>query len=297
MPAPQYIPLEFQPGLWKNGTLYQARGRWFDSDLMRWSVGGLGPVGGWTPWGFGTYPARSDVDGDDDTGPPRTALTWMDNRFRRWMVTGSAGKLYVYDDAASLFDITPSGFTTGRINADPNTGYGNSSYGHSSYGDSRPDLGTPIPADIFVVLGGMLTSDGPLNLALLFLVVWIGNVAGAMTVYKLGYIYGFSFFEEGRGRRLLSSKQKVELGAFYHKKGMLAIFCARFMPGFRVAVPVFAGVVRVDFLKVSIAIGSASAIWYSLLLYTPASTGQTPPLENAPIPLQDPALSVRLHYQ
>ena len=135
MPAPQYIPLEFQPGLWKNGTLYQARGRWFDADLMRWSVGGLGPVGGWTPWGFGTYPARSDVDGDDDTGPPRTALTWMDNRFRRWMVAASAGKLYVYDDAALRYDITPSGFTPGRINADPNTGYGNSSYGHSSYGE------------------------------------------------------------------------------------------------------------------------------------------------------------------
>tara|TARA_B100000586_G_C20041777_1_gene398020 strand:- start:172 stop:780 length:609 start_codon:yes stop_codon:yes gene_type:complete len=131
----------------------------------------------------------------------------------------------------------------------------------------------PVPADIFVVLGGMLTSDGPLNLALLFLVVWIGNVAGAMTVYKLGYIYGYSFFEEGRGRRLLSSKQKTELGAFYRKRGTVAIFLARFMPGFRVAVPVFAGVVRVDFLKVSIAIGSASAIWYSLLLYAGRTIG------------------------
>ena len=94
-----------------------------------------------------------------------------------------------------------------------------------------------------------------------------------MTVYKLGYIYGYSFFEEGRGRRLLSSKQKAELSAFYHKRGTVAIFLARFMPGFRVAVPVFAGVVRVDFLKVSIAIGSASAIWYSLLLYAGRTIG------------------------
>jgi len=166
MPAPQYIPLEFQPGLWKNGTLYQARGRWFDADLMRWSVGGLGPVGGWRPWGFATYPARADEGLEDDTGPPRTALTWMDNRFRRWMVAASAGKLYVYDDAALRYDITPSGFTPGRINADPNTGYGNSSYGHSSYGDSRPDLGTPLPADIWSIslwgedMVGVMPSDG-----------------------------------------------------------------------------------------------------------------------------------------
>ena len=168
MPAPQYIPLEFQPGLWKNGTLYQARGRWFDADLMRWSVGGLGPVGGWRTWGFATYPVRikADIGTDDDTGPGRTSLTWMDNRFRRWLAVGSAGKLYVYRDDAVLYDITPSGFTPGRINADPNTGYGNSTYGHSSYGDSRPDLGTPIPAAIWSLdlwgedLVGVMPEDG-----------------------------------------------------------------------------------------------------------------------------------------
>jgi hypothetical protein len=166
MPAPQYIPLEFQPGLWKNGTLYQARGRWFDADLMRWSVGGLGPVGGWRTWGFATYPVRTDIGGGSDTGPGRTSLTWMDNRFRRWLAVGSASKLYVYDDAAALFDITPTGFTAGRINADPNTGYGNSTFGHSSYGDSRPDLGTPVPASIWSLdlwgedLVGVMPEDG-----------------------------------------------------------------------------------------------------------------------------------------
>jgi len=140
MPAPQYIPLEFQPGLWKNGTLYQARGRWFDADLMRWSVGGLGPVGGWRTWGTGTTAV---------TGVPRTSLTWMDNRFRRWLAVGTPAELYVYDDAAQLFDITPTDFVAGRTNADPNTGYGNSTFGHSSYGTSRPDLGTPLPATIW----------------------------------------------------------------------------------------------------------------------------------------------------
>ena len=140
MPAPQYVPLKFQPGVWKNGTLYQAQERWYDADLMRWSVGALGPVGGWRTWGDTTTAI---------TNVPRTTLPWMDNTFRRWIAVGTYANLYVYDHAASLFNITPTEFTAGREDADPNTGYGNGVYGQSTYGNTRPDLGIPEPATIW----------------------------------------------------------------------------------------------------------------------------------------------------
>ena len=137
MPAPQYVPLKFQPGVWKNGTLYQAQGRWFDADLMRWSVGALGPMGGWRPWGENTVAV---------TNVPRTTLAWTDNSFRRWIAVGTYANLYIYDHIAGLSDITPVGFTEGREDANPNVGYGNAIYGTSTYGDPRPDLGIPEPA-------------------------------------------------------------------------------------------------------------------------------------------------------
>jgi len=140
MPPPQYVPLRFEPGVWKNGTLYQAQGRWYDADLMRWSVGALGPIGGWRTWGHETTAI---------TNVPRTTLPWMDNTFRRWIAVGTYANLYVYDSAASLFDITPVGFTAGREDADPNIGYGNGIYGQSTYGLVRPDLGIPEPATIW----------------------------------------------------------------------------------------------------------------------------------------------------
>ena len=140
MSPAQYIPLKFQPGVWKNGTLYQAQGRWYDADLMRWSVGALGPIGGWRTWGTGTTAI---------TNVPRTTLPWMDNTFRRWIAVGTYADLYVYDSAATLSNITPVGFTAGREDADPNIGYGNSTYGTSTYGTSRPDLGIPEPATIW----------------------------------------------------------------------------------------------------------------------------------------------------
>jgi len=154
MARPQYVPLQFKPGVFKNGTVYQSQGRWYDADLMRWSNGAIGPIGGWRLWGNSTTAV---------TGVPRTAVTWMDNSNNRWIGVGSASKLFVYNSAASRYDITPSGFTAGNEDADPNTGYGDWLYGKSSYGTTRPDLGIPTPATIwsFAMWGEDLTGCTP----------------------------------------------------------------------------------------------------------------------------------------
>ena len=166
---PQYVPLRFEPGVWKNGTLYQAQGRWFAADLMRWSVGALGPIGGWRTWGTGTTAI---------TNVPRSSLPWMDNTFRRWIAVGTYANLYVYDHAASLFNITPVGFTEGREDADPNIGYGNGVYGFSSYGDSRPDLGIPEPATICPsTCGARISSAAPPMMAM--------SISGTRAVQRL----------------------------------------------------------------------------------------------------------------
>ena len=156
MARPQYVNLQFQPGLFKNGTVYQAQDRWYDADLMRWSNGAIGPVGGWRTWGYSTTAV---------TGVPRTAIPWQDNDNNRWLGVGTPSKLYVYDDAASLSDITPAGFTAGRTDADPNNGYGDWKYGRSTYGDARPDLGVPLPATIwsFAMWGENLTGCTPVD--------------------------------------------------------------------------------------------------------------------------------------
>jgi hypothetical protein len=156
MARSQYVNLQFKPGLFKNGTVYQAQGRWYDADLMRWSNGAIGPVGGWRTWGYLTTAV---------TGVPRTAIPWQDNSANRWMGVGTPSKLYVYDDAASLYDITPTGFTAGRSDADPNNGYGDWKYGRSTYGYARPDLGVPLPATIwsFAMWGEDLTGCTPVD--------------------------------------------------------------------------------------------------------------------------------------
>ena len=57
-----------------------------------------------------------------------------------------------------------------------------------------------------------------------------------------------------------------KLQAFYRRWGVAAIFLARFLPGFRAVVPVFAGVARLGPGRAVPPIVVASAIWYGALL-------------------------------
>jgi hypothetical protein len=41
------IPLAIPPGIYRQGTEYSSRGRWYDAFLVRWYDNALGPVGGW----------------------------------------------------------------------------------------------------------------------------------------------------------------------------------------------------------------------------------------------------------
>ena len=123
-----------------------------------------------------------------------------------------------------------------------------------------------VPADTFIVAGGFVAGLGTVRPAGVFLVVWGFNVAGAVAVYAAGLRYGPAFFREGRGRTLMAEGQMEKLEAFYRRWGVVAVFTARFLPGFRALVPVFAGVAEVGPVRVIPPLVVASAIWYGTLI-------------------------------
>ena len=83
-------PIEIPPGVSRKGTVYQSRGRYYDSDLIRFASGVVGPIGGWT--------ARTT---SAMTGKPRAMVVWRDNTASlRFIAVGTHSKLYAF---------TPSG--------------------------------------------------------------------------------------------------------------------------------------------------------------------------------------------
>jgi hypothetical protein len=130
-----YIPLKLPPGIYRNGTEYQAAGRWYDANLVRWYENTLRPMGGWRK--------RST---SQMTGLCRGFITWRANDAERWIAAGTQSKLYAMNEAGTLKEITPTGITAGIASATIKTGYGYGTYGSYAYGVARPDLGGLIPA-------------------------------------------------------------------------------------------------------------------------------------------------------
>jgi len=132
----------------------------------------------------------------------------------------------------------------------------------------------PIPADTFVVLGGFLAAVSDLQARWVFAATWVGNVASALAMYRLGYRYGRPILEGPWGRRFVNGHQLQRLQSFYDRWGTPAIFFTRFLPGLRAAVPVFAGVAHQRFRSVVLPLATASAIWYGVLVWAGTFAGR-----------------------
>jgi hypothetical protein len=153
----ELLPLRIPPGVYRNGTEYQSKGRWSDSSLVRWFENTIRPVGGW----------RKRI-ASAVTGVPRGAIAWRDSAGDRWIGIGTNSKLYVMNESGTLYDITPTGFVTGLATATTLTGYGNNVYGAFAYGVPRPELGSLTPASTWSLdtwggfLVGCSSADGKL---------------------------------------------------------------------------------------------------------------------------------------
>ena len=150
-----WLPLNIPPGMVQKGTEYQAKGRFYTGNLVRWREGTLRPIYGWQP--------HSD---SAVTGACRCVATWRDNAGLTWIGLGTHTHLYAMSRAGALSDITPSGFAGGRVTATTGGGYGAGPCGAGPYGTPRTD--TTIIADATVwsldtigpFLIGVSDSDG-----------------------------------------------------------------------------------------------------------------------------------------
>lgn len=134
MPNDTLVPLKPPPGAWRNGTRYEAKGRWYDVNLVRWLNGRLRPIGGWQKF------RQTNLE-----TPPRGGKAWRANNQFRWLALGSASGLYVHD-GGSLLDISPTGLVVGRVNSVYGLGFGAGDYGMEAYGTARTSSGIILDA-------------------------------------------------------------------------------------------------------------------------------------------------------
>jgi hypothetical protein len=168
------IPLRLPPGIYRNGTEYQAKGRYYDANLVRFYEGTIRPLGGWMKQSTTAV-----------TGSPRALLAWKDNTLTTWAAIGTHSRLYAMSRSGSLSDITPAGFTAGRADAIAGGGYGFDAYGSSAYGTPRPDTSLILDASVWSLdtwgedLVGCMAEDGKIHQWSLDTAVPAASIVGA----------------------------------------------------------------------------------------------------------------------
>jgi membrane protein DedA with SNARE-associated domain len=141
-------------------------------------------------------------------------------------------------------------------------------------GAAVENVAPPVPADTFVLAGALLAARGAADPWLVFLATWLFNVVSAVGVYAVARRYGRRFFKMPIARWLLREHQLDQIGGFYGRYGVPAIFASRFLPAFRAMVPVFAGISGMTAGRVIPPVIIASALWYGLLVYLGAFMGR-----------------------
>ncbi len=137
------MPFQPPPGVFKNGTPYQAKGRWSDCNLVRWKDGRLQPLGGW-----------EKVIGSSITGVGRAMITWRDFSGDRWMAIGTNSDLYIFTSlSGTATEITPTDLAEGNANGELGLGFGTGVFGGTA--TTKTVTGTDIT---FTASGSVISS-------------------------------------------------------------------------------------------------------------------------------------------
>ena len=119
------VPIALPPGLFKNGTEYQSKGRWFDGDLVRWHNNSLAAIGGWSfRLDVATEEPMAALFGDPSVESVRDITSWSLSGGEGVTMFGSNLALYYMDGANVVTNVTPVAFPGYPKDPDPIGGFG-----------------------------------------------------------------------------------------------------------------------------------------------------------------------------
>ncbi len=118
----------------------------------------------------------------------------------------------------------------------------------------------PTPGDTIVVFGTYLVGTGVIDFAPAFTVTTIGSLAGFMSLYWLGRVFGRSVVETERWKLFASDDfKRVEI--WFERYGYAVIAANRFLSGTRSVISLFAGIAVLRLRIVPVFAFISCALW------------------------------------
>ncbi|MDQ8180197.1 VTT domain-containing protein [Pelagicoccus sp. SDUM812005] len=120
--------------------------------------------------------------------------------------------------------------------------------------------------DFACIGGGLLAASGAIALTPAVLGCLLGIFIGDLGIYFIGRIFGATAMELPVLRHLVSAKALGRSSEWFEKRGVALVVLTRFFPGSRVPTYFAAGVVKVSWIRFSLALLLAAAIWTPILV-------------------------------
>ncbi|QOZ82824.1 MULTISPECIES: DedA family protein [Chromobacterium] len=105
-------------------------------------------------------------------------------------------------------------------------------------------FGVPIPEDITLVAGGIISGLGYTNVHWMFLVGMAGVLAGDGIMFTAGRVFGNRVLKFRPIARILTQERFEAVQEKFEKYGNWVLFVARFLPGLRSPIFITAGMTR-----------------------------------------------------
>jgi membrane protein DedA with SNARE-associated domain len=110
-------------------------------------------------------------------------------------------------------------------------------------------LGLPIPEEAPIILAAVLSRNGTLTWPLALASCLTGVLLGDLVVYLLGYFYGEKVLSLPITRRLLTRQREAQIKGYFHRHGFKILVSGRFVPGFRTAAYLTAGILKLPMVQ------------------------------------------------
>jgi len=110
-------------------------------------------------------------------------------------------------------------------------------------------LGLPIPEEAPIILAAILSRNGKMWAPAALATCLIGVLIGDLVVYFLGYFYGEKVISLPLTRRLITRQREAQIKGYFHRHGFKILVSGRFVPGFRTAAYLTAGILKLPTLK------------------------------------------------
>jgi membrane protein DedA with SNARE-associated domain len=110
-------------------------------------------------------------------------------------------------------------------------------------------LGLPIPEEAPIILAAILSRNGKMWAPAALASCLLGVLIGDLVVYLLGYVYGERVIGLPLFRRLITRQREAQIKGYFHRHGFKILVSGRFVPGFRTAAYLTAGILKLPTLK------------------------------------------------